>query len=275
MVADEHQSVSSEAAERRWSELLRRNVHRLSHVAGFLGAGQKPSRRLSDAQSYWSAEAAPGWTENSHWRSGLGETNWEDVGKEHLAMFEQFARALEVSTHPDVVIDWGCGGGANAVVFAPITKRKYIAADVSGESVMECVRQVRAVCDTPTGQSIIDIAEPGRTVEKLKTQCDLFLCTYVLELTADRDEALRILRLAERLLVSGGMAFIQVKYHTADWRTRGYKRNYRRNLSNMTTFGIEEFWIASAACGLMPKLITLVPRNSLDSRYAYYALVKP
>jgi hypothetical protein len=82
-------------------------------------------------------------------------------------------------------------------------------------------------------------------------------------------------RIAERLLVDGGIAFVQVKYHNADRNTRGHKRNYRRNLANMTTFGIDEFWLRAQECGLTPRLITLVPRNRLDSRYAYYALTKP
>lgn len=257
------------------ARFLRHNAHRLSHVAGLVGAGQRTSRRLSDAQSYWGTQDGSGWVENSHWRDGIGEANWEDVGRGHLRIFEEFSRALQMPSKPDVVIDWGCGGGANAVVFAPITKRRYVAADVSGESVLECTRQIQSVCDTPTESIVIDIEHPERAVSELGGgSCDLFLCTYVLELTAGREEALRIVRLAERLLISGGMAIFQVKYHTS-FRTRGYTRNYRRNLSNMTTFGIEEFWLVASECGLDPRLIELVPKNLLDSRYAYYALTKP
>ncbi len=76
-------------------------------------------------------------------------------------------------------------------------------------------------------------------------------------------------------LVSGGIAFVQVKYHNADGRTRGHRRNYRRNLADMTTFGIDEFWLQAEECGLTPRPVSLGPRNRLDSRYAYYALTKP
>ncbi|KWX66077.1 hypothetical protein ASJ79_06780 [Mycobacterium sp. NAZ190054] len=38
---------------------------------------------------------------------------------------------------------------------------------------------------------------------------------------------------------------------------------------------MEEFWNLAAECGLTPRLITLVPENRLDSRYAYYALTNP
>lgn len=189
-------------------------------------------------------------------------------------MFHQFAKALDLSDNLGVVVEWGCGGGANAVAFAPKAE-KFIAADVSAQSVAECVRQVEAACDTPTESLVIDIGHPEEATVGLEGTCDVFLCLYVLELTADPGEALRILRIAENLMASGGIAFVQVKYHNADWRTKGHKRNYRRNLANMTTFGIDEFWLHAEQCGLMPRLVTLVPRNRLDSRYAYYALTKP
>ncbi len=64
-------------------------------------------------------------------------------------------------------------------------------------------------------------------------------------------------------------------HHNADRRTRGHRRNYRRNLADMTTFGIDEFWLQAEECGLTPRPVSLVPRNRLDSRYAYYALTKP
>jgi hypothetical protein len=65
-----------------------------------------------------------------------------------------------------------------------------------------------------------------------------------------------------------------MKYHTADWRPRVYKRDYARSLSTMTTFAIDEFWSLTTECGLTPRLVTLVPENHLDTRYAYYALTK-
>lgn len=61
----------------------------------------------------------------------------------------------------------------------------------------------------------VDIENPERAVDGREGSCDTFVCLYVLELTAGPEEALRIVRIAERLLVSGGLAFIQVKYRTA------------------------------------------------------------
>ena len=59
------------------------------------------------------------------------------------------------------------------------------------------------------------------------------------------------------------------------WRTRSRRRNYRSSTSaSMTTYRIDEFWTAATECGLRPELITLVPKNALDERYAYFLLTK-
>jgi hypothetical protein len=239
-----------------------------------MGTSQGLARRVDDARGYWTGESGERWLSDSHWRGGLDDETWHEVGQEHLAMFEMFAKGLDRQGGLGVVIEWGCGGGANGVAFAPRAE-KFIAADVSADSVAECIRQVAVACDTPTEPVLIDIEHPEQAAAGFAGTCDTFLCLYVLELTAGPEEALRILRIAERLLVSGGMALIQVKYHNMDGRTRGYTRNYRRNLASMTTFAIDEFWLRAQDCGLTPRLLTLVPRNRLDSRYAYYALEKP
>jgi hypothetical protein len=249
-------------------------VHRVLKAAGGAAPAQGISRRIADARNYWSASSGESWPSNSHWRNGLGDEAWLEVGRDHLSIFQRFAKGLDLPPSPGRVIEWGCGGGANAVAFAP-TASRFLAADVASESVTECLAQVRAVCQTPVVPVHIDIENPERAVEGREESCDTFLCLYVIELTAGAEEALRIVRIAEQLLVSGGMAFIQVKYRTAARRTRGHRRDYRRNLANMTTFGIDEFWLRAIDCGLTPKLITLVPRNRLDTRYAYYALMKP
>lgn len=209
----------------------------------------------------------------SHWRDGLGVEDWSQVGVEHLDIYRGFARALALPTDPGVIIEWGCGGGANAVVFAPLAT-KFIAADVSADSVAECVKQVRSVCDTPVEAITVDIDNPEEAVAGRTESCDVFLCVYVIELAASAEEAMRIVDIAAGILRPGGMALFQVKYNTADRSTRGRKRNYRRNVANMTTFGIDEFWLRASQTGLTPRLITLVPKNHLDVRYAYYALTK-
>ncbi|WP_237568711.1 class I SAM-dependent methyltransferase [Mycolicibacterium lacusdiani] len=237
--------------------------------------GRHDARIKRQAARYWSAsDGDQSWNSNSHWRNGIGDEAFAEVGRDHWEIYQRFARALEVDT-ATTIIEWGAGGGANAVAFAPHVER-FIAADVSPDNLAECSRQVQAVCNTLVDTLLIDLADPNAAADGLRHACDLFLCLYVIELTTGVDAVRTILRIAQRVLRPGGMALVQVKYHTSDGHTRGrIGLAYARNLALNTTFTIEGFWTLAGECGLEPQLATLVPRNRLDSRYAYYALIKP
>lgn len=226
------------------------------------------------ASRYWSSPAGGMWTSNSHWRNGIGDDAFIEVGRDHWSIYEEFARCLHIPS-PGTVIEWGAGGGANAVAFGPRSSA-FIAADIAPDSLAECAHQLRSTCNTPLETRLIDLTAPERAADGLDNRCDTFLCLYVMELTSSKADAERILRIAERVLAPGGLALIQTKYHTDDPRTRGRPGvRYTRNISLTTTFSIEEFWHLTQRCGLVPRLVTLVPENRLDTRYAYYAITKP
>ena len=245
-------------------------------AAALAAAGRRRFRNriAGQAARYWSAPTGSAWEANSHWRNGIGDQAWLEVGDDHWKIYETFARALN-SLSPNTVMEWGAGGGANAVAFATHAQR-FIAADISQENLDECVRQVRATCTTPVETRRIDLACPEQATVGLAGSCDVFLCLYVIELTTGANAVRAILKIARTVLAPGGMALVQIKYHTSDRRTRGFAGiAYDRNLASTTTFTIEGFWNLAAECGLTPRLITLVPENRLDSRYAYYALTNP
>ena len=86
---------------------------------------------------------------------------------------------------------------------------------------------------------------------------------------------LRLLRIARDLLADDGLALVQIKYSTDSWRTRSRRRRNRSfTVASITTYRIDEFWTAATTCGLRPELVTLVPKNNLDERYAYFLLTK-
>lgn len=241
--------------------------------------GSIGGRRFRDhvdeqAADYWSQRRDTRWEMNSHWRDAVGDEAFEEIGAEHLAIYDMFARALDRPFTGGTVVDWGCGGGANAVAFAPRAET-FIGVDISTESLAECERQVRAVCDTAVETRLVELTRPAAAADGLQSKVDLFLCLYVIETMSGPDAVRDLLRIASDVLASDGVAYLQVKYHTQDSRTRGLPAlSYARNLGQTTTFAIEEFWSIAAECGLEPKLITLVPQTRFDVRYAYYALVK-
>jgi len=100
-------------------------------AAALAAAGRRRFRNriAGQAARYWSEPTGSAWEANSHWRSGIGDQAWLEVGVDHWTIYETFARALN-SPSPNTVMEWGAGGGANAVAFAPHAQR-FIAADIS------------------------------------------------------------------------------------------------------------------------------------------------
>ncbi|MEU5264218.1 class I SAM-dependent methyltransferase [Amycolatopsis sp. NPDC021455] len=239
-----------------------------------VGARQPESRISADAQDYWRRPADATWRGNSHWRDApvFGGTDlWDRIGARHLELFDAGARMCGFERPWHRVLEWGCGGGANAVRFAP-RAGEFIGVDISAETLQECAKQVGAVCDTPFRPIAIDVADPESAVPRVEGPCDVFLSFYVFELVPTPEYGERLLRIAHEVLAPGGLALIQIKYSDGRWRTRSRRRAYRRGLAEMTTYPIDEFWQLSRACGFAPKAVHLVPRDELDERYAYFFL---
>ncbi len=241
-----------------------------------VGARQSQSRIAADSQDYWQHQADAKWRGNAHWRDApvFGDTGlWHKIGAEHLELFDAGARMCGFDRPWNRVLEWGCGGGANAVHFAP-RAGEFIGVDIAAETLDECRRQVGAVCDTPFRPVAIDVADPESAVSRVEGWCDVFLSFYVFELIPTPEYGERLLRIALELLAPGGLALIQIKYADRRWRTRSRHRAYRSGLAEMTTYPIDEFWQLAQRCGFTPKAVNLVPRNELDERYAYFFLLR-
>lgn len=241
-----------------------------------LGFRQSESRISADAQRYWARPGGERWAGDSHWRAAPvfddGDL-WSRLGREHLELFERAARMVEFTRPWDRVVEWGCGGGANAVHFAP-RAGEFVGVDISKETLDECAKQVKSVCDTPFRSVPIDVADPEAALRQAGGQCDVFLCFYVFELIPTPEYGARILRIARDLLAPGGLALVQVKYDDGRWSTKPRRRSYATAVADMTTYPIPTFWQLAENCGFIPEMIHLVPKNQLDERYAYFLLTK-
>jgi SAM-dependent methyltransferase len=253
---------------------LRASRHWLRHR---LRLYQSPERLAADAQQYWTSGPNEVPAQNFHWRgSGMFQDDaaWLAIGKDHFELYEAFARMVGFQRPARRVIEWGCGGGANAVHFAREAER-FIGVDVSPDALQECERQLRSEGLSNFTPVLADVADPEPAAADFRGQCDLFLCTYVFELLPTPEHGERLLRVARSVLSAGGMALVQVKYATHEIHTLSRRAGYRRNPANMTSYRIEEFWTLATAAGFQPKAVTLVPRQPLvqDERYAYFLLM--
>jgi SAM-dependent methyltransferase len=256
---------------KRWGADIEAFIQRGLGVVGF----RHPESRISgDAQDYWTSSDGSRWKSNSHWRDAPAFAEgdlWSRIGRRHLDMLERGARMVGRELTWDRVVEWGCGGGANAVHFAPVAK-EFIGVDVSKDSLRECARQVADVCDTPFRPVLVTVAEPETALADIAHPCDVFLCCYVFELIPSPRYGERLLSIARELLAPGGLALIQIKYDDGRWSTKSRRRAYRSGLAEMTTYPIASFWELASRCGLQPEAIQLVPKDELDERYAYFLL---
>lgn len=263
--------------------LLRPFARRLKTAARLARHGlrlyESDDRLAADAQRYWTGR--PGTdvpSQNFHCRgSGMfaDDAVWLAVGRQNFELFEAFARMAELPRPARRVIEWGCGGGANAVHFAPEAD-EFVGVDVSPSALDECGRQLAHVGLSNFTPVPVDVRDPDPVVRRFAGQCDLFLCTYVFELLPSPSHGTRLLSAARDLLRPGGAALVQIKYATGDVRTRSRRWGYARDVANMTTYRIDEFWTLAQAAGLTPRAVSLVPEQPMvdDERYAYFLLVK-
>jgi SAM-dependent methyltransferase len=242
------------------------------------GAGVRHSeaRIARDSQAYWTAPPTRRSKADSHWRGAetLDDDLWLDIGRGHLEIYRRACRALGRDERAGRVLEWGCGGGANAVHFAPLAD-EFVGVEVSAASLDECATQVRAVCSTPFRPVLVDVGHPEAAVAAVGGPVDVYTCFYVFELIPTPEYGARLLDIARDVLRPGGVGIVQIKYSTGSWWTAPRRRGYRSGLAEMTTYPIDGFWQLVRSAGLDPVHVELVPRNELDERYAYFVLRKP
>lgn len=237
--------------------------------------GSSEDERIHEASAYWTDTSDVGVRANAHWDDvGPFEVHgtWAAIGERHLDFFD---RMSGIPDHADLgtVVDWGCGGGANVVAFGARASCVF-GVDVASETLEEASQRAAAAGLRHFSPILADIAAPEACLDRLPSDADLFLCTYVFELVPTKSYGSRLLDIAHHVLRPGGMAFIQIKYD--DGHTRRPRGRYRDLVANATSYGIEEFWMLARGRGFEPDLVKLLPIDELvdDRRYAYFLLVK-
>lgn len=250
-------------------------------VRQFLHLHQSERALADEAQTFWSK---PIDDSNSFWWHTRDSTpfanavdKWKRIGERHTQLFADFAKAAGIERPVKTIVEWGCGGGANAIAFAGEC-HDFWGVDVSNEALAACAKELAADGQRCAFHPVtIEVANPESSLEAIPHDVDLFVSFYVFELFPSEAYGARILKIAHALLKPGGVAFIQVKYATGSWSTRSRRWAYSRGAGNMTTYRVEEFWTLAESCGFEPKTITLLPKppEVPDVRYAYFMLQKP
>lgn len=237
------------------------------------------SKLAAENQDFWNGDYSnSGIAQGAHWKNnGVFEDNqiWHDIGKEHLDLILNYSSVLNIQFPVKQIIEWGCGGGANAVHFAPLTE-KFTGIEITPESLIECNKQVLEGGFNNFHPILIDASAPESVLNEQISEADLFICTYVYELLPSPAYGLSVLNIANKMLKDEGIAFIQIRYSDGKNGIKPKRWGYKFHASYMTSYSLEEFWEYSKEFGFEPLGLYLKPLQPLvhEQCYAYFFLKK-
>jgi hypothetical protein len=243
-----------------------------------LGIRESEEKIERDAQKFWESDSRH-LPQLAHWR-GAGvftdDTRWLAWGAGHLDLYRDFARMLDAPLSVHRIVEWGAGGGANAIHFAPFA-REYVGVEITRANLDECNRMLAEAGINNFVPVLIRTDAPEEALSLVHGPCEVFLCLGVFQALPTPEYGYRLLDIARKLLAPGGLAIIQIKYIKQSWSTKPKRFGYKRNYPILTSYALDEFWISAERKGFEPKCLTLVPRHPVngDGDYAYFLLRKP
>jgi len=225
-----------------------------------------------DAGVYWTdSGTSVGKQDLSHWRN-IGrwdDSTWREMGNDRFRLFTELCSIAKVeSCGIRKMVEWGQGGGANAMAFAGHVS-EFIGVDISRPNLEECERQLTASGFDNFRPVWVKPQTPESVLDEVD-EVDFFLSTAVFQHFPSREYGVRILKIAYQLLADDGVALIQIRYDNSDTRFLTKGRDYRRNAITFTSYTLDGFWNRCQDVGLTPMYMTLDP----TSNYAYYFLRK-
>jgi cyclopropane fatty-acyl-phospholipid synthase-like methyltransferase len=215
---------------------------------------------LCDAASFWSDHADKTRIRDlSHWRGEGRWTNdrsWRAIGDENFHRFSQFCQRLEITHPPRVMLEWGPGGGANAVRFAR-EMEVYYGVDISRANLAECSRQLTNIKGCKSQLHMIDISHPEEYLRRIPESVGFFLSTSVFQHFPSQRYGQDIVRLAAALLADRGIAVIQIRYEDGNPKYAAKTSDYIENAVTMTSYPLQDFHATCQSAGFHVESVEL------------------
>jgi len=228
---------------------------------------------------FWNDFARPERAQEAHWRGHgpfVDDAVWLKLGRNHLELLQQVLHSQGRTLSAGRVVEWGCGGGMNAVHFARGAQR-YYGVDLSAATLQECARQLAHEQLDGFVPVLVDANQPRAALPVIGAPCELFICTYVFELLPSVGHALELLQLAWELLAPEGVALVHFRSTGAAVTSRSRPWGYEENMAHNVTFTLPDFRAACEGLGFVVlgvHTVASVPELN-EKNYAYVVLLKP
>lgn len=166
---------------------------------------ESKSTLTRDASDYWNASKSSGIIRDlSHWvREGRwgDEQAWHNIGRHHQGMHANLNILAKRTTPVRSMLEWGSGGGANAVTFSQEIPLFY-GVDISSANLEECGRQLSNNNYVGFHPILIEIDKPESCLKVVKSPVDFFLSTAVFQHFPSKSYGERVTRIAFQLLAA-------------------------------------------------------------------------
>jgi len=213
-----------------------------------------------EAGRYWRQSEVRPWVQDmSHWR-GRGrwadDSAWKNVGAKHLELYRRLCVLSSRETPVRSMLEWGPGGGANAVAFAAEVARFY-GVDISPANLRECRQQLDAINYEDFRPIEIDANAPEQCLNSIDDPVDFVLCTAVFQHFPGKSYGERVMRVFHRALADDGIALVQTRYDDGSEALRSKNTDYAKNVVAFTSYRVEEFWQIAEQAGFEPLSVVL------------------
>lgn len=224
---------------------------------------------LSEVSSFWNGDDKPDdfiktlshFQDFGKWKKE--DPLWDKIGLDNLARLETL-KTLSGKTKVDSMLEWGVGGGANAVKFSKEIDFFY-GTDISLDSISECEEKLKAEGSNCVYQlTHIQIEKPD-IVYELVPKVDFFLCTSVFQHFPTQEYGASIAHIAYQMLKDDGIALMQIKYGE---HTNYFNYDYNTHYATFTLYPLPLFWALMEQIGFKVLAVTL----ETNIFYAYYYL---
>jgi hypothetical protein len=237
-----------------------------------------PVKLLHDNRVYWERAGSDSKiSDYAHWKNVGRFKNakaWSRIGEENFTRYKKLLKLMGGcgAEKLDSMVEWGVGGGANAVVFGDAVDFFY-GIDIARSSLDESRKQMDAI---GLGQKyfplIADKDVVGNILQLSPKGIDFFLSTATYQHFPHVAYAKYVTTSAFKILRPGGLALIQTRYADGSrfyaTKTRDY--GVGKNAIRFLSFNVNEFALLCEKIGFKVLMTETVDRIN----YCYYYLQK-